>query len=301
MVISPHIHTLLREFMTHSGVLPDRGTMPVPFPVADFHIEYDKSDPRLAAAPLRRISLDQIHATQRTIEADNVRNFIQDASIGGPPIVQQVGDVYAIVDGHHRLSAARMRGETEVEVHVVEDAPAMAAGNGGVAGLGVGAQGEPGVDLRKKRLYHEAVERPHRIATSKEHNADFWQIGDEVYRATRGAGLDSWGAPMGKRWECSFAHWQRYRVVYNWAVDLKTHLKEDAHDRFADADVFDVDSDKLHSVVDTKKPWERYSKYVGVDEDGENIRAHARKNWKRNIILRDSRTGAMRFLRKRRG
>jgi hypothetical protein len=31
-----------------------------------------------------------------------------------------------------------------------EDAPTMAAGNGAVAGIGVGAQGEPGI--KKKRL-----------------------------------------------------------------------------------------------------------------------------------------------------
>jgi hypothetical protein len=279
--------------------------MPVPFPVLDTHVEYDKSDPRLTQAPLRRVPLDQLHATQRTIDTSNVQRFIWDHTIGGPPVVMRHGEGYAIVDGHHRLSAARMRGETHMDMHVVEDAPAMAAGNGGIAGLGVGAQGEPGVDLRKKRLYPEGASKAQRIATSKEHNTDFWRIGDDVYRAPRGIGMDTQGYPLSKRWECSFEHWNRYRQVYSWAVDLKTRLDEetigeDAHDRFAGADVFDVDMDRLLNVRDPKKPWERFSKYVGVDEEGEAIRSHARRNWKKNIILRDSRTGAMRFLRKRR-
>jgi hypothetical protein len=33
----------------------------------------------------------------------------------------------------------------------VEEAPANCAGGGSVAGLGIGAQGEPGVDKKKKK------------------------------------------------------------------------------------------------------------------------------------------------------
>jgi hypothetical protein len=35
--------------------------------------------------------------------------------------------------------------------HIDEDAPANAAGNGGVAGIGIGPKGEPGVDLKKRK------------------------------------------------------------------------------------------------------------------------------------------------------
>lgn len=111
---------------------------------------------------------------------------------------------------------------------VEEDAPAMAAGHGAVAGLGVGPQGEPGVP-RKKRV-EEAVA-----------------------------------------------------------------------DTFGGADVFDVDMGLVLNVPNPKQKWERFSKYVGIDEVGEDIRAHARKNWQRDIILRDSKTGVMRFLRRRQG
>ena len=227
-----------------------------------------------------------------------------------------------------------------------EDAPVNNAGGGEVAGLGVGADGEPGVDLRqplgdlrkrRKRCKEKEVEKaaceaglteakgkPTRIATSKEHKTDFWKIGDEVYRAKTGAGLDIYGAPMAKRWESSYKHWLRYRKVYDWAKDvsemaedasdgsqwessykhwLRHHkvyeMTEDASDTFAGGDVMDVDLERVMNAMAPKKPWERFSKYVGVDEVGENIRVHARKNWKKNIILRDAKTGIMTYLRRR--
>jgi len=49
---------------------------------------------------------------------------------------------------------------------------------------------------------------------------EFWQIGTEVDRCRKNEGLlDTWG-PMGKRWECSIAHWERYRDVFGWATDV---------------------------------------------------------------------------------
>lgn len=48
----------------------------------------------------------------------------------------------------------------------------------------------------------------------------FWLLGAEVYRARAGVGLDVWGAPMDRRWECSHAYWLRFRAVFGWAVDI---------------------------------------------------------------------------------
>lgn len=206
---------------TRPGALPDRGTMPTPFPVLDRHIP---NDPRFTDAPLRRVPLHLVHATQHTIDAANVKKFIDDPTLGGKPVVALHDNGYAIVDGHHRLSAARMRGETYALAHVVEDAPANAAGAGGVAGLGVGPQGEPGVMLPRKRRMDE--------------------------------------------------------------------------DRFAGGDVLDTDMGVIMNIKEPKKRWERYAKYVGVEEDGEAIRQHARKS-PRDIILRDGKTGTMTYLRKR--
>jgi hypothetical protein len=47
-----------------------------------------------------------------------------------------------------------------VEGLIDEDAPAMSAGAGGVAGIGIGPQGEPGVKLPRKRRVDEAAKGP---------------------------------------------------------------------------------------------------------------------------------------------
>jgi len=218
-----------------------------------------------------------------------------------------------------------------------EDAPVNNAGGGEVAGIGVGADGEPGVDLRqpigdlrkrRKRCKEieaaacetglteaewvetrlrlekavnelaliEAKEKATRIASGQ--GVDFWKVGDEVYRASTGVGLDIYGVPNGARWESSYKHWLRYRKVHAWAKDV-SEITEDASDTFAGGDVMDVDLERVLNAMAPKKPWERFSKYVGIDEVGENIRLHARKNWKKNIILRDAKTGIMTYLRRR--
>jgi hypothetical protein len=225
-----------------TGHLPKRGEMPVPFPVLDHHFLYDKEAPRSVDALIRRVPLSSLYATQETIDPDNVRNFLVDPTIGGYPLVTPHEQGYAIVDGHHRLSAALMRGEMSALVHVTEDAPAMAAGNGQIAGLGVGPQGEPGIDLRTRRK--------------------------KLDQATVAAGLS---------------------------------VTEAASDTFAGGDVMDVDLSRVMNAMNPKKPWERFSKYVGIDEVGENIRSHARTraNWKKDIILRDAKTGIMTYLRRR--
>lgn len=48
----------------------------------------------------------------------------------------------------------------------------------------------------------------------------FWLIGEEVYRAPEPTGLDIYGHPMGKRWECDQQQWARFRAVFAWAPDV---------------------------------------------------------------------------------
>lgn len=65
--------------------------------------------------------------------------------------------------------------------------------------------------------------RAKRIATGD--GVDFWRIGDDVYRAPTDAGIDIYGLPMGKRWECSYRHFQQYRdSVFGWAKDVKQNV-----------------------------------------------------------------------------
>lgn len=82
-------------------------------------------------------------------------------------------------------------------------------------------------------------------------------------------------------------------------VRLPKRRMDEATDTFAGSDVFDVDPGVVFKMRGAKLPWERYSKYVGEEPTGEAIRQHARKQWARNIILRDARTGVMTYLRQR--
>lgn len=59
-----------------------------------------------------------------------------------------------------------------------------------------------------------------RLAVSEKHGVEFWRIGEDVYRAPIGSGVDVYGHPNGKRWEASLAHWLRFRAVFAWAEDV---------------------------------------------------------------------------------
>lgn len=48
----------------------------------------------------------------------------------------------------------------------------------------------------------------------------FWRVGTDVYRTTGSTAPDSYGLPMGRRFECSIAHWERFRELFAWAQDV---------------------------------------------------------------------------------
>lgn len=65
------------------------------------------------------------------------------------------------------------------------------------------------------------------LATAE--TCSFWRIGDNVYRVNEpwsvhfleASAFDSYGHPLGKRWECSFEHWKRCRnALFAWAKDI---------------------------------------------------------------------------------
>jgi hypothetical protein len=63
---------------------------------------------------------------------------------------------------------------------------------------------------------------------------DFWKIGDDVYRAPVGASKDTWGLPMGKRWESSYDQFQRYREsVFGWAKPVRNPSATSIRRKFA--------------------------------------------------------------------
>ena len=67
--------------------------------------------------------------------------------------------------------------------------------------------------------------------------------------------------------------------------------------RFGGIDVFAIDPTYFQKSRLGKKKYTRYSGYVGEDESGEYIRAFARKYPKKPIIVMDSKTGCMQYLR----
>ena len=67
--------------------------------------------------------------------------------------------------------------------------------------------------------------------------------------------------------------------------------------RFGGIDVFAIDPTYFQKSRLGKKKYTRYSGYVGEDEAGEYIRAFARKYPKKPIIVMDSQTGCMQYLR----
>ena len=67
--------------------------------------------------------------------------------------------------------------------------------------------------------------------------------------------------------------------------------------KFAGVDVFSIKPTFYPKSRYGKKKYDRYSRYVGEDEAGEYIRMFARKFPKKPIIVMDSSTGCMQFLR----
>jgi len=67
--------------------------------------------------------------------------------------------------------------------------------------------------------------------------------------------------------------------------------------KFAGMDVFAVSPSLYPKSRQGKKKFDRYSRYVGEDDAGQYIRAYARKFPKKPIIVMDSDTGCMQFLR----
>ena len=67
--------------------------------------------------------------------------------------------------------------------------------------------------------------------------------------------------------------------------------------RFAGMDVFAISPSLYPKSNNKKKKYDRYSRYVGEDDAGQYIRAFARKYPNKPIVVMDSATGCMQFLR----
>lgn len=183
-----------------------------------------------------------------------------------------------------------------------EDAAANAAGGGGVAGLGVGPKGEPGVNLKKRKKPEEveSLEEGWLVwwsGTVADMRAKGWKV---KWRNDR-IPSDSTKVRIVSRddgEEDDDAGPEYVETDDDMPRTLGQMLKED-HDTFAGARVFEVDMDRLMKSRMGKHPRHRYSRYVGEDDRGEEIRQHGRDRKSGDIILKDAATSVMMYLRRR--
>lgn len=86
----------------------------------------------IARAPIVDVPLRGIHTIQRSVNPDRVAQYLRDPGLtppdavgkhGGPvgvPIIVRAEGVLHAHDGHHRLSAAALRGETKIRARFVD-------------------------------------------------------------------------------------------------------------------------------------------------------------------------------------
>ena len=186
-----------------------------------------------------------------------------------------------------------LREDDDEEETVEEDAPANAAGTGAVAGLGVGPKGEPGAPPRMTIRRKKTIDEDTKL-WKYNRRTGYW----DLQRTIANPHDEQKWFDIFQKDEPS----ETFKLSKNRPSDRPLRLgamRFGMHeDTFAGADVLDTDMDVLMAVKEPKKRWERYAKYVGVEEGGEAIRQHARGTAK-DIILRDSKTGTMTYLRKR--
>lgn len=114
------------------------GTAKHPFPVADREKYLEsvraKGIARLSLrAPVGRIRLDAIKGIQGTVNRERLGQHLKDprlipdgtrapghGALIDLPIVVKLGGEYFLHDGHHRLTAAHLRGEVDARVRLVD-------------------------------------------------------------------------------------------------------------------------------------------------------------------------------------
>ena len=67
--------------------------------------------------------------------------------------------------------------------------------------------------------------------------------------------------------------------------------------KFAGCEVFELDSSRYNSCTRAKLRYERFSKFVGDDEIAMDIREYARTYPAKGIMIQDSATGSMTYLK----
>jgi hypothetical protein len=202
------------------------------------------------------------------------------------------------------------------------------AGSGAIAGIGVGPQGEPGVNVKDDELRSSSLaaktpvwpmmkrKKPTGLDEDVKLNPAELNILDLFVTET----LFLKGANVGKvkrrisgeqvKWRALESLLDKKMIDHQVNTNLgdgyaatplgfaywkkSKQLKEDL---FAGAEVFDVSPEVFSNCRLGKLRYHRWARYVGDDMIGQKIRAYGVANPNKSIVIRDKRTGAMMFLR----
>ena len=200
------------------------------------------------------------------------------------------------------------------KISVEEEAPANAVGGGNIAGLGVGAKGEPGLNTKQRLSYKrknqlddksregqmatfirrsspvmEVYMKPNDMEPIKTPEDDIKTI---ISRMKVKNALDDFKSGMGDPKKGEIIKPEKEQT--NEETQPVSNVRKG---RFAGQDTFIVPSDMFHKARNEKSKGKHWKTYIGECEYGQAIREYANKNRKNAIVLEDEKTGTMCYAR----
>lgn len=116
---------------------------------------WDKKTPKVT-----KIAIKNLHPTQSHVDSSDLEQKLNGNTNRKSISVQKSGNKHFVMDGHHRVYHARLRGKTHIDARVYkEEAPVNNVGGGNIAGAGVGPNGMPGVSKRNQKKHQNKVLR----------------------------------------------------------------------------------------------------------------------------------------------
>ena len=190
---------------------------------------------------------------------------------------------------------------------VQEDAPTVNAGSGNIAGIGVGAKGEPGVSPRHQPKKNKSVANPIVASMMRRSSPVMEQQLDELSRKTLSNYIKKASDNRAKnqndfdfyyKKNNSKKYGKAFRNVLNRRKGIRTATdKLVKEETFAGAAIFEVSSKLFHNITLQKRKGKHWRTYLEEDDCYAEIREWARKHPKGKIVVRNESTGEMRYVR----
>jgi hypothetical protein len=191
---------------------------------------------------------------------------------------------------------------------VQEDAPTVNAGSGNIAGIGVGAKGEPGVSPRHQPKKNKSVANSIVASMMRRRSPVMEQEQiDELSRKTLSNYIkkasDNRAKSQGEfdfyyKKKNSKKYGKAFRNVLNRRKGIRTATdKLVKEETFAGAAIFEVSSKLFHNITLQKRKGKHWRTYLEEDDCYAEIREWARKHPKGKIVVRNESTGEMRYVR----